>query len=68
MERVQSVATGVMAGSIIAAIIGTHMRRNGTSGMPMVPGALPIIAASASVLRHASAATKSSAVISSTSG
>ena len=29
MDRTHSVATGVIAGSIIAAIIGTHMTRNG---------------------------------------
>ena len=62
MDRAQSVATGVIAGSIIAAIMGTHIARNAINGMPIVPGASPIIAASASVLRHASAATMSNAI------
>ena len=60
--RDHRMATGAMAGSIMAAIIGTHIARKGSNGMPMVPGASPIRAASASVLRHASPATISSAI------
>jgi hypothetical protein len=61
IERTR-IATGAIAGSIMAPIIGTHISRKGTSGMPMVPGASPIMDASASVRRHASAAMMSNAI------
>ena len=52
--------TGPSEGSIIAAIMRVHMIRNGTSGIPMVPGILPMCRASCRVYTQATAARISS--------